>query len=439
MNEVVDARLLAYVFATKASISWSERLLPGPYPSLNELRMNHTRLFSLFYGIAVALGCGGAMAQERSHAAVIPRLSRTILLPGVGGPVERNGIAGRLDHMAYDAATDRLFLAAFSKGSLEAIDLKQGKLIKTISGIPEAQGVAVVPEDKRVFVASGGDGTLHVYETESLESKGSAFAIEDADNVRFDARLRRILVGGGSKTQGAVVSFDPRTLVRVGEVPLPSHAESFQCDPASPRLFVNVPGDKFSDRDGIVVLADRDKTVAVQKWRLQGIARNFPMALDLSHGRVFVVGRKPARLLTLHAGTGAVLGTTPCAADSDDMFFDAAAGILFVIGGGRRVSDRAGNPIAHDQAGSLDVFSVSDHGQFAKSASIPLPPHARTGLFVPERRRSMLRCRYRMARMPSFANTRCLDTREKGISSEVLIRVRRHSVSVTEPLPAGSR
>ena len=317
--------------------------------------------------------------------AVLPRLSRTILLPGVAGPVERNGIAGRLDDMAYDAATNRLFLAAFSKGSFEVIDLKKGKLIKSIAGIPEAQGVAVASRDKRVFVAGGGDGILHVYDTESLESKGSVFAIEDADNVRFDARLHRILVGGGSKTQGAVVAFDPRTLARVGEVRLPSHAESFQCNASSPRLFVNAPGDKFSDSDGVVILADRDKNVVVRTWRLKGIARNFPMALDSAHGRVFVVGRKPARLLALDAGSGAVLGTTPCAADCDDMFFDPAAGVVIVIGGGRRVSDRAGGPITQDQTGALDIFSVSDRGQFTKTASISLPPHARTGLFVPER------------------------------------------------------
>ncbi len=147
--------------------------------------------------------------------------------------------------MAYDGATERLFLAAFSKGSLEVIDLKQGKLIKTFSGIPEAQGVAVAPADKRVFVAGGGDGVLHAYDTGSLQSSGSVFAIDDADNVRYDARHRRVLVGGGSETQGGVVSFDPQTLAKAGEVPLPSHAESFQCDPSGPRLFVNVPGGRL--------------------------------------------------------------------------------------------------------------------------------------------------------------------------------------------------
>lgn len=72
-------------------------------------------------------------------------------------------------------------------------------------------------------------------------------------------------------------------------------------------------------------------------------------------------------------------------ADCDDIFFDPAVRVVYVIGGGRRVSDRAGDLIAHDQAGGLEVFSVNDRSQFAKSTSISLPPHTRTGLFVPER------------------------------------------------------
>ena len=341
--------------------------------------------------LAVLGGCAGerhtALKQPATMASGrLPRLSRTILLPGVTGPVERNGIAGRLDHLAYDRATDRLFLAAFSKGSLEVIDLKQGRLIKTISGIAEAQGVAVVPGAKRVFVTSGGDGCVYVYDTETLEEKGSAFVIEDADNVRFDARSGRVLVGGGSKTQGAVVTLDAQTLTKLGATPVPSHAESFQCDPSSPRMFVNVPGDKFSDKNGTVVVTDRDKGTTLATWELPGAARNFPMALDTSHGRVFIVCRKPAQVMTLDIATGAVLGTIPCVPDCDDVFFDAQTNLLMVIGGGRRVSDRAGAPITQDQAGALNVFTMNTSGQFTETASLTLPPHARTGLFVPDRR-----------------------------------------------------
>ena len=38
--------------------------------------------------------------------------------------------------------------------------------------------------------------TVHKH-LQTLEKKGSAFVIEDADDVRFDARSGRVLVGGG--------------------------------------------------------------------------------------------------------------------------------------------------------------------------------------------------------------------------------------------------
>jgi DNA-binding beta-propeller fold protein YncE len=343
------------------------------------------RLAAVGLFLALLGGCANQPGPETVDPRA-PRLTRTIPLPGVGGPADRNAIPGRLDHLAYDPATDRLFLAAFSKGSLEVIDLKQGKLIQTLDGIPEAQGVAVIPGAKRVFVTSGDDGTIHVYDTETLEKKESAFVIEDADNVRFDSRTGQILVGGGSATGGAVVALDPLTLAKVRQTPVPSHAESFRCDPSGPQMYINIPWDKYSDRDGVVVMADRDTGTALASWPLPGIARNFPMALDAAHGRVFVVGRKPATLLAIDTATGTVLGTAPCVPDCDDLFFDAKTNLLLVIAGGRRGSDRAGDPVPQDQPGALDVFAVGDNGLINRIASFPLPPHARTGLLVPERR-----------------------------------------------------
>lgn len=339
----------------------------------------------------MAMGMYGCASDPDRHSDLgnpvqPPRLARIIPLAGVAGPVERNGISGRLDHLAYDASTNRLFLAGFSKGSLEVIDLNQGALIKSFGGIPEAQGVTVAPTVGRVFVASGDKGTVHAFDTKTLEERGQVFAVEDADNMRFDTRTGHILVGGGSKTDGAILELDPQTLTKVGETKLPSHAESFQCDPRSARVLANVPWDKLSDRDGIVVVADRDTGRAVATWELHGAARNFPMALDTAHGRAFVVTRKPAQVRTFDISSGTLLSTTSCVPDSDDAFFDAATSQLFVIGGGRRVSDRAGDPIRLDQPGAVDVFAVNGGGQLTKIASLPLPPHSRTGLLVPERR-----------------------------------------------------
>jgi hypothetical protein len=313
-------------------------------------------------------------------------LVRRITLPGVEGPVDRNGIAGRLDHLAYDPVTDRLFLAAFSKGSLEVVERGTGTLVRSIGGIPEAQGVAVVPALHRVFVSCGDDGTLRAFDTLSLESLGAVAVAEDADNVRFDERTGSVMVGGGSKSGGAVVAVDPVSLAKRCVCPVLSHAESFQCDPSGPRVFVNVPGDKYAEDEGAVAVLDRDACAPITTWPVHRAARNFPMALDAAHGRLYVATRKPAGVHVMDTASGSVLASADCAADCDDVFLDSAGERLLVIGGGRRTMDRAGPTVESDRPGALDVFSVARDGIPRRIAVLPLPPHARTGLWVPSLR-----------------------------------------------------
>ena len=335
--------------------------------------------------IALVLLASSAMSTALAEPG-LPRPARTIALNGVAGPLERNGIMGRLDHMAYDATTHRLFLAAFAKGSLEVVDLDKGVLVKSLEGIPEAQGVAVAPALGFVFVASGGDGKIRSFDTRTLEPHGSVFAVADADNVRFDSQGGRVWVGGGMQKAGALLAFDPASLARLAQVSLPAHAESFQLDPSSPRIFVNVPGAKTADNDGLVVVVDREKGATIGTWTLAGAARNFPMALDASQERVFVVSRKPSQLIALDASTGHVIASAPCAADCDDAWYDAQTHRIYLICGGRRVSDAIADPVQRDQPGSLDIFESRDRQKISKIGSVSLPPHARTGLFAPSRR-----------------------------------------------------
>ena len=95
-----------------------------------------------------------------------------------------------------------------------------------------------------------------------------------------------------------------------------------------------------------------------------------------------MVARKPARLLSLSARDGSVLGEAPCPPESDDLFFDPRSGLVAVIGGGEL-------PTTSDPGGtgaSLDVFVIDRSGQPSRLGSSSLPPHSRTGALVPDRR-----------------------------------------------------
>lgn len=346
-------------------------------------------------------GCAERPAKPASGGPVSgqPRLLRTIPLPGVGvpeTPLKPNAIPGRLDHLAYDPVTERLYVAALEQGSLEVIDLKSGLRIQRVQGLNRPQGIAVVRSDETrsahggwIVVGCGGDGTARAFDAESVKEVAVTPAGENADNVRFDGRHTVYVGVGGSEGPGALIALDARTLARTGVVPLPLRPESFQLSraDASQRVFANTPGEKTSDNDGMVVVVQRETGVRLASWVLPGCARNFPMAYDEAGGRLFVVCRKPARVLSLDARNGARLAESSCVADSDDAFFDPATHRLYVIGGGRRAADPAtAIAPAPGADAALDVIRVGPDGQLAPLASLKTSPHARTGLLVPERR-----------------------------------------------------
>ena len=78
-------------------------------------------------------------------------------------------VEGRIDHFSIDIKGQRLFVAALGNNTVEIIDLKTGKVIHSISGLGEPQGVLYIPELNKIYVANGGNGLLEIFD-------GSSFA-----------------------------------------------------------------------------------------------------------------------------------------------------------------------------------------------------------------------------------------------------------------------
>ena len=76
----------------------------------------------LFLTVLVLASATGAMGQ----AAAPLKLEQTIELPDV---------QGRIDHMSIDVAGLRLFVSALGNGTVEVVDLKNGKRAHTISAV----------------------------------------------------------------------------------------------------------------------------------------------------------------------------------------------------------------------------------------------------------------------------------------------------------------
>jgi hypothetical protein len=133
-------------------------------------------------------------------------------------PLERVGVialkgpVGGLDHMALDAKRKRLFVANTVNGSLDIVDLEAGKLLDQIRGQTRIRGIDYSPDLDRVFVGNGTDGICNVFDGDSYQLVKSLPLGDDADNVRYNARTRRLYVVHAD-SELAVIGVDNYTVL----------------------------------------------------------------------------------------------------------------------------------------------------------------------------------------------------------------------------------
>ncbi len=277
------------------------------------------------------------------------RLAGTVPLPNV---------QGRIDHMSIDITGQRLFVAALGNNTLEVIDIAKAKLLHTISGLREPQGITYVPSSNRLYVANRADGSLRIFDAGSYQVIKNISYNDDADNVRYDPREDRIWVGYGNGALGTINQDG----LKLADIKLDAHPESFQLEMNGPRIFVNLPQSRK------IAVIDRKTQKAVAAWTTGGPQANFPMALDEANHRLFVVCRNPARLVVLDLSTGKVITSLAAVGDCDDAFYDSARRRIYAIGGD----------------GAISVFQQQDADHYSETAKISTRKGARTGFFSPE-------------------------------------------------------
>jgi hypothetical protein len=262
-------------------------------------------------------------------------------------------VAGRIDHLAYDAVGRRLFVAELGNNSIDVVDVASHSVIHRMGDLHEPQGIAWSQKLGRVYVASG-DGTVKAYSGADYSLLASARLGNDADNLRVDEAANRLYVGYG---EGAIAVRDATSLESRGEIGLKAHPESFQLAPDA-RLFVNVPGAQE------VAVADRHLLRQNASWAVGDSRANFPLALDLPNNRVLVVFRRPAGISSYRMKDGSLLGTSAACADADDLFVDERRQRVYVICGD----------------GFVDVLDTA----LVRVAHFRTASGARTGLFSRE-------------------------------------------------------
>src|SRR6266576_566376 len=272
-----------------------------------------------------------------------------------------------------------VFLALFVAltGSLQAQEKAPLKLVETIPlpGLKDGDFDHFAPDvdGHRLFLTAEENGKVQVYDSDSYQAVGEIKVSIDADSIAYDPATNYLYVVNGGReahTPYSLISvIDTNNSKRLRDIKINSnHVEAIVLEKSGPRMFCNITG------QNAVGVLDRNESALAATWRLPpGDTQNVAMALDEANHGLFVVTRKPGKLMVLNSENGKVIADLPAVGLVDDLSYDAKQKRLYLAG---------------DQ--SLDVFDQKDHDHYVLLARIPGSFRAETGILVPELNRYYL-------------------------------------------------
>jgi DNA-binding beta-propeller fold protein YncE len=320
--------------------------------------MKKTRFFMFALVFALSSGAG---AQDH----VPLKLVATIPLPGLHD--------GDFDHFTPDVAGHRLFLTAEENEKVVVLDTSTNKLIHAMEDIKAPHAILYRADLKKLFVVEGDASAVRIYDSDTYRPAGEIKVSIDADSIAYDAATKYLYVVNGGReahTPYSLISVvDTNNSNKLRDIKINSdHVEAIVLEKGGPRMFLNITG------QNAVGVLDRNKDTLTTTWPLPpGDTQNVAMSLDEANHRLFVVTRKPGKLIVLNSDTGKVVADLPAVEFVDDMSYDAQRKRVYLAG---------------DQF--VDVFDQKDADHYALLARIPGSFRAKTGILVPELNRYYL-------------------------------------------------
>jgi len=312
--------------------------------------MNHRLYFGL---ISTLLGL--ALSSEAAEPAL--QLSSSTELPG---------ISGDLDHLAIDTEGQRLFLAAEDNGTLRVIDLKSGKLARTIKGFDTPHSILYLPASQELYITDGSK-SVQVLDSKTFAVKKTIATTPGADSIGVDADQGRLFAVTGGKDvsmkTSAISEIDTKSAKLLREVPIDAaHVEAMALEKAGTRLFVNV-----TDKNYLAVI-DRASGKMVAEWPIREARQNAPIAFDEANHRLFVVCRDPGMFVVLDSATGKTVASFATGAKADEVVFDPVHRRIYVAAG----------------EGKIYPYQELDANHFAPLPPVESAPGAKTALLAPD-------------------------------------------------------
>lgn len=262
-------------------------------------------------------------------AAYLAELDATPRVAADGGPVSDAGhyeltrtipLGGtpRWDYLRIDAGARRLYVAHDT--TVDVLDLGTLAVVGRVDGIAGAHGIALAPEMKRGFVASGDRNAVVAFSLDSLKRVGEATVGKDPDSVTFEPVSHRVFAWNSAGSD--VTILDAESLRVVKTLALGGTPEFAVAD-GKGSVFVNI------EETHEVVRIDAARAAITQRFPMAGCVSPTALAIDPATRRLFSACGNSV-LVVLDADNGTAIGRAAIGSGPDTAVFDSASSRLFV-------------------------------------------------------------------------------------------------------------
>jgi DNA-binding beta-propeller fold protein YncE len=271
--------------------------------------------------------------------------------------------------MDVDVKGQRLFVAGLENGSLEVVDLRAGKSLRSIPGFKKPQGIAFVSALNKIFVASGDDGKVRVFRADTLELLDIISLELGPNRVLYDSRKSILYVGYGGKDAGKdygeVGIIDARKDRLIANVQVAAHPSELLLDKSGERLFC------FVSIASKIQVIDTKKRKVIATWPVSS-ERPGDGSFDAASNRLLIGTRKPPQMIAMDATTGKEVSSVPTVDGMDGVYFDAQHRRVYVSGG------------RDAETGFVYTYQQKDVDHYELIDKLPTRQGAGTSLWVPE-------------------------------------------------------
>jgi DNA-binding beta-propeller fold protein YncE len=296
--------------------------------------------------------------MTRIAAWTLPAL--LVLFFGVGDSAEPNesgyhvikkfplGEEGGWDYLTMDPDAHRLYISRATR--VMVLDVDSGKLVGEVAKTPGVHGIALVPKRKRGYTSNGTEGTVTIFDTETLREIGRPKVGNRPDAIIYDPASDRVFTFNAGTKDATALNTEDGTVA--GTVKLDGKPEGAVADEKG-QVYVNL-----EDKNEVVAIDSKNLTVK-NRWPVAKAPVG--LGMDRVKRRLFV-SCGSEKMGVLDADSGKVLATLPIGKGTDACVFDQDRGLAF----------------SSNRDGTLTVVEEKPADQYRVVANVPTQVGART-------------------------------------------------------------